>query len=114
LTARINLIRHAFIDVIPDSFEQVIARFRRDACPEKEVAVWEAMAAVYFDFKQTFKPEPSRCPEVFLLLLELSMGRLRLRTPQDAAVLSPEEFKFLCARWEVFGPHVAMDVKQLH
>jgi len=111
---RINLVRHAFIDVMPDTLAQVLARFRRDTYPERELLVWERMAAVYLDFKQLFKPEAAQGRAAFLVLLELSMGRVRARTRKQRSVLNLEEFKFLCARWEVFGPQAPQGTKQIH
>jgi AcrR family transcriptional regulator len=111
---RINLVRHSFADVMPDTLAQVLERFRRDTYPERELLVWERMAAVYLDFKQVFKPEATRGRAAFLVLLELSMGRVRARTRKQRSVLSPEEFKFLCARWEVFGPQATQGIKQIH
>jgi hypothetical protein len=114
LMARINLVRHAFSDVMPDSLAQVVDRFRRDVHLERELSVWEGMAAVYQDFKQAFKPDAARCRAAFLVLLELSMGRLRPRTKKQWTALSTGEFGFLCLQWEVFGSRPLLGAKQLH
>ena len=111
---RINLVRHAFADVMPDTLAQVLERFRRDTYPERELLVWERMAAAYLDFKQAFKPEAAQGRAAFLVLLELSMGRVRARTKKQRSVLNIEEFKFLCARWEVFGPQAPQGIGQIH
>ena len=76
--------------------------------------VWERMAAAYLDFKQVFRPEAAQGRAAFLVLLELSMGRVRARTKKQRSVLSIEEFKFLCARWEVFGPQPPQGIGQIH
>ncbi|HEY4366461.1 MAG TPA: hypothetical protein VGN07_04445 [Steroidobacteraceae bacterium] len=115
LMSRLNLIRHAFSDVLPDSLAQILEQFRRDAYPERELSVWEAMAAVYQDFKELFKPDAARCRTALLVLLELSMNRLRPRTRKRWIVLSEEEFMFLRTRWEVFGSCMpVVETKQLH
>ena len=115
LMSRLNLIRHAFSDVLPDSLAQILEQFRRDAYPERELSVWEAMAAVYQDFKELFKPDAARCRTALLVLLELSMNRLRPRTRKRWIVLSEEEFMFLRTRWEVFGSCMpVVEIKQLH
>ena len=114
LMSGINLVRHALSDVMPDTLTQVVERFRRDAHLERELSVWEAMAAVYQDFKIVFKPDAVRCRAAFLVLLELSMGRLRPRTKKQWAALSAEEFLFLRARWDVFGSRVQAGMKPLH
>lgn len=114
IMCRVNLVRHAFSDVMPDTLAQVLERFRRDTYPEHELLVWERMAAVYLDFKQVFKPEAAGGRAAVLVLLELSMGRLRARTRKQRSVLSPEEIKFLRARWEVFGSQAPQGAKQIH
>lgn len=114
LISRISLVRHAFSDVMPDTLTQVMERFRRDAHLERELSVWESMAAVYLDFKAVFKPDAQRCRAAFLVLLELSMGRLRPRTKKQWAALSTEEFRFLRARWDVFGSGAQAGTKPLH
>jgi hypothetical protein len=44
---RLKKIRGAFAEVDQSSFDKWIDDFRRDADPDREIAVWERMAAAY-------------------------------------------------------------------
>jgi hypothetical protein len=59
-------------------------------------------------------PDASRCRVAFLMLLELSMGRLRPRTKKQLAALSTEEFGFLRARWNVSSFRPQASTKPVH
>lgn len=93
--ARITRIQRVFAEVYPASLEQTINDFKRDAHPDREIAVWESMATAYEQYLHN-QPNPLGLPrkkEAFALLLSRSMmpeneairnANLKLLTAADA------------------------------
>ncbi|HEX9047950.1 MAG TPA: hypothetical protein VF988_13080 [Verrucomicrobiae bacterium] len=69
LVARIRKLEPVFAEVYPQTHEQWLDGFQRDADPESEVAIWESMAAAYQNFTQTKHLSLDAKREAFGLLL---------------------------------------------
>ncbi|MDA1303627.1 MAG: hypothetical protein O2999_04910 [Nitrospirae bacterium] len=74
LLARIRELQRVFSEVYPRSMDEWSEGFRRDLEPEREVAIWEAMASAYSSFttNRTLTFEAKR--EVLGFLLQRSAG----------------------------------------
>ena len=69
LVARVRKFEPVFAEVYPQTHEQWLDGFKRDADPEPEVAIWESMAAAYQGFTQKTQLSHDAKKEVFGLLL---------------------------------------------
>lgn len=74
LLARIRELQRVFSEVYPLSMDEWSEGFRRDRDPEREVAIWEAMASAYSSFttNRTLEFEAKR--EALGFLLQRSAG----------------------------------------
>src|SRR5262249_31073765 len=100
LMSRINLVRHLFFEVYPETLDQAVEHFQRDIHPEQEIAMWEAMASVYLDYKQECKPDLAQCKAAFDVLLTLTVSPLPSRRRTRWPVLSAKDIEFLHERWK--------------
>jgi len=76
-TKAVEGIHNTFKEVFPISLEQSITNFSKDANPDKEIAVWQKMEAVYTSFAEQHKAssDQSLRKEAFkLILLRSSLG----------------------------------------
>ena len=74
LLARIEGIARVFSEVDERPGESWVEDFQRDQNPEKEVVIWEAMAAAYSVFTRNRSLSPEAKKEAFGLLLMRSMN----------------------------------------
>lgn len=72
LRKRVKAIRRAFAEVYPLTTRRWEERFRRDAHPEREVAVWEHLAACYAHFVQDGEAGPEEKEEIFRTIVAAS------------------------------------------
>ena len=95
---KIKQIQSTFSEVFPVSLEETITNFKRDANPDKEIAIWLGMAAAYQKFFNAHSKETSleKKEEVFKLLLSRSMmspeeaiknSNLKILTNAEAGVV---------------------------
>lgn len=69
LIDRIRRLQSVFAEVYPLSHQEWLDGFQRDTAPEKEVALWEQMAAAYATFVEANDVGPAARKEAFGLLL---------------------------------------------
>ena len=69
LVERIRKFEPVFAEVYPDTHEQWLDGFQRDAHPESEVAIWEAMAFAYQTFTEKRSLNMDAKKEAFGLLI---------------------------------------------
>lgn len=106
LLSRINLIRHVFLSLMPETFEEAVDAFRRDTHPEQEIVLWEAMAATYLDFVYERAPSIVKQKVALDVLLHLATQPLPAKPLRRWAALDADDLAVLRARWEIFGSHV--------
>jgi hypothetical protein len=76
LMYRLLLIHESLFDVLPIPFEETVRNFQRDMRPEREVEIWERLAAVYLHILREDEIPPDGRKEVLNLALKASMGSL--------------------------------------
>jgi hypothetical protein len=69
LVARVRKFEPVFAEVYPQTHEQWLEGFQRDADPEPEVTIWESMAVAYQNFTQKRQLSLDAKREAFGLLL---------------------------------------------
>jgi hypothetical protein len=69
LVTRVQKFEPVFAEVYPQTHEQWLEGFQRDADPEPEVAIWESIAAAYQKFTQERNLSLDAKREAFGLLL---------------------------------------------
>lgn len=106
LLSRINLIRHVFLALMPESFEEAVDAFRRDTHPEQEIVMWEAMASTYLDFVHERAPSVAKQKAALDVLLQLTTAPLPARPLRRWSALDADDLALLRARWKIFGSHV--------
>ena len=77
LIARIHELQPVFAEVYPRTMEEWIDGFKHDLRPEREVAIWEAMASAYSSFITNRTLTSDARHEVFGFLLQRSMDDKR-------------------------------------
>jgi hypothetical protein len=96
LVERIRRLKSVFAEVYPRSHAEWLDGFQRDAVPEREVAIWEAMGAAYTSFTRERSLSLDAKREVLGLLLvrsaadeqsTLANAKLRHLTRDDAQQL---------------------------
>lgn len=101
--ARVTRIQATFAEVYSVSLAQTIENFRRDADPDRELAVWETMATAYEQYLRR-QPRALGQPqkkEVFALLLSRSMMPAADAIANARLVhLSPAEARQVLALYE--------------
>ena len=98
LVRRITAFKEILAEVDNMSLEEVLDDFRRDAHPEKEVAVWERLASTYQLFLQHNPTDDIAVKhEVFSILLMTSLG---VKTLRDIKHLTPDQIKHLVRNYE--------------
>ena len=70
LLTRISVVHQVFADVMELSWEQTVRNFQGDLRPDREIAIWEAMAAVYLEVSRSMPAVPKR--DIFRAVLERS------------------------------------------
>lgn len=88
LLKRATALEPVFADVYPTTHENWIEGFRRDAHPEREIAIWEQMAEAYTQFFKGRNVPIAYRREAFRLLLYRSGA-----TPEDT--LKQAKLKYL-------------------
>ena len=71
---RLRELRQTFKEVDSSSLEKWIDDFRRDADPDREIAIWEAMAQAYRTYSSQRQLSPAGKADLFGLLLMRSGG----------------------------------------
>lgn len=69
LLKRATALEPVFADVYPTTHEKWIENFRRDVYPEREIAIWEQIAAAYTQFFESRNAPIANRQEAFGLLL---------------------------------------------
>lgn len=62
-------------DVCPDTLDQWEDRFRRDAHPENEIAIWEDLAEVFEEFAGRSEMTPAEKKDLYRILVRCSTCR---------------------------------------
>lgn len=76
LLLRIKLNCHILQDVLPMSLEETIDGFKRDKHPEREIVVWELIAACYIEAKQDSMLSGKKQEDVLSFFLKRTNGPL--------------------------------------
>lgn len=66
---RLRNIRAILLDVFPQKFTEMVDDFKRDMIPEKEIFIWEGIAASVACYRELFSPSPEELHDVFSALL---------------------------------------------
>jgi hypothetical protein len=74
MLARIRLINRVFADIIPQDEKKAIENFKRDADPERELRLWETMAAAFLKLTSARRLTITRRRAIVGDLLRLSMS----------------------------------------
>ncbi|MCI5117299.1 MAG: hypothetical protein D3913_04945 [Candidatus Electrothrix sp. LOE1_4_5] len=72
LIERIQKLKETFAEIYPVTHEEWLAGFKRDANPEREIAIWEYMASAYTQFLKTGNFDTDARGEIFGVLLTRS------------------------------------------
>lgn len=78
---RIKLIQRVLFEVMPQPLRETIDNFRRDVRPDRELFIWEAIAAAFIDATHGRLLSVDQRKEIFRALLAASMGT-RLQNPR--------------------------------
>ncbi|WP_421709206.1 toll/interleukin-1 receptor domain-containing protein [Algihabitans sp.] len=101
LVGRVRFIRAALLDVFPDSIENWIDGFLRDAHPSTEVGVWEGIVTALLEL-QTRKGHHMSGDykrEALRILLSLSVGVDYRRVRSSASAMSVADVDMLVKIW---------------
>jgi hypothetical protein len=90
LLVRIHIINQIFHEVYPSPLEKTINNFRRDAHPEREVQVWERIAAAYLHLTTEHEFEMEQKQEIFDALFEASLHPLKEMDFSDYHYVTPQ------------------------
>jgi len=80
LLTRVRLFYGVLEEVIGMPFEQVLDNLRRDLEPQREVEVWEGIAADYLHQLEQAGPELGRAAAVVSLAIGIDLRRWRSRS----------------------------------
>jgi hypothetical protein len=69
---RLRNIRAILLEIFPQKFTDMVDNFRRDMIPEKEIFIWEGIAASVACYKELFSPSAEELHDVFSALLYAS------------------------------------------
>ena len=105
IVERIKVVQTVFAEVDPTPLEEWIENFKRDMNPDRELVIWEAMAAAYTSYNADRDMSLDKRKELFRILLIRSMSstkdaltHLELKTfTEDEA---REAMGFLATEWE--------------
>lgn len=91
----IRLIRASLFDVYPKSLESWLDGFKRDLNPEREIAIWERITAVYREYSnfQELSTKQKRIAFDFIVLLSMGLKYEELKIDQEE--LPPNGFKII-------------------
>ena len=78
LLIRISIIRNVFQEVFPISLEETIDNFRHDLRPEKEIRIWETLAAIYLKLTTEKELNIAQKKEIYAALLTYSIRPLTI------------------------------------
>lgn len=100
LVTRIITLHSVTEEVLPISLSETIFSFRCDAYPEREIAVWERIAACYYlaTLEKSFSIEKKK--EVFSVLLAASMGPIGDEEHVQRGNLTIDEFESLVTLYD--------------
>jgi hypothetical protein len=73
LLNRIIIIQKILHDVYPVSLEDTILNFKRDTNPDRELIIWEAIAATYLQYIFAKEMTIEKKKEIFLNILQLTL-----------------------------------------
>jgi hypothetical protein len=98
--ARIIAIHAITEDVLPMSLAETVYSFRCDALPEREILVWERIAACLYvaTTGRTFSRE--KRTDIFNVLLSASLGPFTIEQGGDYGALTREEIESLVALYD--------------
>jgi hypothetical protein len=74
LTARINYLQQALDEVYPQTIEQWLDAFQRDANPESEVMWWERLTRCYLAYTEPRDLSLQQKQAAFKILFTMGMG----------------------------------------
>ena len=97
LLTRIHIINQVFAEVFQPSLEKTVNNFRRDLFPEKEVEVWERMAAAYLNLTKDHELTLEQKKEVFEALLLASFDQL---TEQEFSKFHYVTYQMIADEWK--------------
>ena len=98
--ARVRRVQEVFAEVDPTPLDKWVEDFRRDLDPDRELAIWERMAAAYTGYTAARRLTPEAKKEVFVVLL-LRSG-------------APEEEVLKQLKPKVLGVQDARDIMRLY
>jgi hypothetical protein len=105
LVDRITAVKKTFAEIDPTPIEKWIEDFRRDANPEREVKVWESMAAAYVRYTGEHPCSQEQKKELFGILLVGSGAPTdevvkRLKLKEFSETQAREVLGILAAEWK--------------
>lgn len=72
LVSRIMLIQKVFEEILPYSIEETLNSFKRDKNPDREIIIWEAMAATYLEYNLAETISFKQKKVLFSILIDLT------------------------------------------
>jgi len=105
MVERIKIVQAAFADVDPSPIENWIEDFKRDMNPDRELAIWEAMAGAYTAYNAERTLTLAKRKELFVILLtrsgsstEDAIAHLKLKEFNETE--AREAMELLAKEWE--------------
>ena len=74
MLVRLRNVRAILEDVFPQKFAEMVDNFRRDLRLEKELFIWEGIAAAFACYRELFSPSKNELRDVFSFLLSASIN----------------------------------------
>jgi hypothetical protein len=110
---QITKIQKVFFEVLPVSLDQTITDFKRDHHPDKEIAIWLAMATAYEKFvSKRSGMNLDKKKEVFKLILRRSMqNEMEARPQPDLKLLTDQEIAEIFSYYNLDGQPIIVDHK---
>jgi len=90
LVNRIVLVHKTFESYLSFSLDETLQNFKRDMHPEREIGVWEKMAAIVVSLERTNKWTSSRVKSAVGPIIQLSTGPLLPQTVRKAKLTDKE------------------------
>ncbi len=90
LVNRILLIHRAFANYLSFSFDETLESFRRDMHPEREIGVWEKMAAIVDALKHVHNWDEARVKAAVGPIIHMSTGPLLPQITRKAGLTDTE------------------------
>ena len=95
LVCRIRLIRSALLVPYPQTIELWLDSFKRDMYPQKEIEVWEHIAACYLEYAAINSLTHDQHKAAFNYILTMVSGGAHQYLKKTASHLSPDSIKLL-------------------